>query len=67
MCRLLQLLVPSLLLDVFDETVMQYLLSQGLAWPGMMAAVIGLAVCPLYNWMFVYWYGHYQTYHMSVG
>lgn len=48
-------MIPSLVLSVVSETVMQYLLSQGIALPGMLAACVGLAASPLYNWGVIYW------------
>lgn len=52
--RLLQLLVPSLLLSIISDTVAQYLLAQGEAWPLMVGSLVGLALSPLYNWGWVY-------------
>ncbi|WIA15364.1 hypothetical protein OEZ85_002028 [Tetradesmus obliquus] len=52
--RLLQLLLPSLLLGIISETVVQYLLAQGEALPGMICSLVGLVLCPAYNFGFVW-------------
>ncbi|KAF8072612.1 DTX14 [Scenedesmus sp. PABB004] len=55
--RLLQLMVPALGLSVLTETTVQFLLAQGLAWPGMAASLAGLALSPVLNWGLVWWAG----------
>jgi Na+-driven multidrug efflux pump len=52
--RLLQLMLPSLLLSIVSETVVQFLLAQGEAVPGMVSSLIGLAVSPAYNFGLVW-------------
>ncbi|WIA28566.1 hypothetical protein OEZ86_011106 [Tetradesmus obliquus] len=47
--RLLQLMLPGLLLSIVSETVVQFLLAQGEAVPGMVSSLIGLALSPGYN------------------
>jgi hypothetical protein len=53
-CRLLQLMLPGLLLSIVSETVVQFLLAQGEAVPGMVSSLIGLALSPAYNFGLVW-------------
>ncbi|KAF6264495.1 mate-domain-containing protein [Scenedesmus sp. NREL 46B-D3] len=52
--RLLQLMLPSLLLSIVSETVVQFLLAQGEAVPGMVSCLVGLAVSPAYSFGLVW-------------
>jgi Na+-driven multidrug efflux pump len=47
-------MLPSLLLSIISETVVQFLLAQGEAVPGMISSLIGLALSPAYNFGLVW-------------
>lgn len=47
-------MVPALLLSIITETVIQYLLAQGAALPGMVVSLAGLASSPALNWGYVF-------------